>query len=58
MHTQAGCSFEEQSIKMAGVISQPHDEDMCTKLVHEATNLLSDGIESVEDFLKLTIPNV
>ena len=43
---------------MAGVISQPHDEDMCTKLVHEATNLLSDGIESVEDFLKLTVPNV
>ena len=28
--TQAGCSYEEQSIKMAGVISQPHDKDMCT----------------------------
>ena len=43
---------------MAGVISQPHDEEMCTKLVHEATSLLSDEIECVEDFLKSTIPNV
>jgi len=45
---QSGCGYEEQSIKMPGVISQLHDKEMRTKLVHEATNLLSGRIESIK----------
>ena len=55
---QADCSYEEQSIKMAGVISQSYNKDMRTNLVHEATNLLPDGIESINYSLKSIIPNV
>ena len=33
VHLQAGCSYEELSIKMAGVISQPHGEHMRMKLL-------------------------
>jgi len=40
---------------MAGVISQSYNKDMRTKLVHEATNLLPDGIESIKARVHLKI---